>query len=773
MADAVDQCDAVSGIAVPHNNEVTQFTEFLNEACDQVSIRQNGKLVPSEMFSDVHNVQDPAEYFSRPILISTLNYAGNRGPLATYDITNAWIQANMYNFARVKGAFGYRATVCFRLQVIANPFQAGILKMAFSPFQDSSFALGFDRTTSIAAVSQLPGVMLDITEATSCILKIPFIHVNNYFSVVAPLASDVETLGKLVVFNYSPPVLAVGASNPTLPLWAWLEDFELIGATAAEFVVQSGKFSKKNTSSKEADAIPGNLSNVLSAGSNFVTWAGTRVPMISSFSGPTSWFMRQAAHIAASYGWSRPLDVQPTSKMYQTCNVYQNNSDGPDPSLNLGLFSDNAVAPLPGFAGTSLDEMSFDYIKSVFCAISVGTLSTADTIGLLKKSVQLTPSALFFTLNTNLRSPNLTIPTSSTGKSFWPSVPFAMANTFQLWRGGFRFRVRIAKTKFHTGRLILGFAPNNTAASNTTSRLPTNMTNMQFQSMVWDLRETNVVEFDCPFVSYQSYLQFLSNYGTFFITVLDPLDGPSTVSQTVNFIVEVAAMQDFEVAAYEKPLFPVSPADTIFTAQSGSFNSPPSDTPSLYCIGEKVNSVKQCIARAGVAAVLQSSGFTIIDATYSSSFWLPNSAAPTSLNPVRSFPLNYWQPFYAMSRGGYHVHAVPTSKGCTITASTSLNDLSGTSFIIENDGPLHVKAPYFHERSRGLVLGTFDSEVVLNPTIITFSKPAGSAADLIVSVRAADDFQLGYFVGAPPLCYPFDYSTPDDLLLQNILTTDR
>lgn len=658
------------------------------------------------------------------------------------------------------------------MQVIANPFQAGILRLCHSPYQIDAWANCFDRLTSLTAASQLPGVELDLAESTSCILKVPFIHPLNYFTVVPQ--STIEDMGKISVFAYTPAVLAVGASSPTVALWQWLEDFELIGAAPAEYTAQSGISARgKSTSSKEAEVVPANISNILSAGAKFTTWAGTKIPMLSAYAGPTSWFLRQTAHIAASYGWSKPLVVQPITKMVNTSNAYQNNSDGADPSFNLGLFSDNAVAVLPGFAGSSIDEMSFDYIKGVYAAVTIGSLTTTDVPSSISRSITLSPNSLYYS-PTNLSNLSLAFPNVNSGKSFWPSPLMALGNCFEKWRGGIKFRVKIAKTKFHTGRLILGFCPH---FASTASYVPTDPINMQYKSIVWDLREGNCVEFECPFTNNESYLSFDQNYGTFFISVLDPLDGPTTVSQVVNYVVEVAGMNDFEFAQPRNPVFPLAPIDTRYTAQSGLssvLNVSPDSTPSLLCIGEKVNSVKQMVSRACAVAGISLSGAGVYEPLLNSPYWSPTAAAPTSLTLIDNSYLNYFQSFYKISRGGYHLHLLPVGINVTMAAHLSANNsLSSTSMVLESNCPLHVKVPYYNYRSRDIVGDSVTSFSATNFVSYTVSKATGSNAKVIVSSRAAEDYQLGYFVGAPPLSIPFTANTLLDDLLESYLTTNH
>lgn len=776
-ADFLDQCDPITGVAVPQNNEVTAITDFMNEACDMVDVRAGAFSKLTEMYKDTNNVTDVSDYFSRPIIVRNDTYLNaTRGVIWSQEISNAYLQSALYNFARVKGAYGYRATVCFRVQVISNPFQAGILRLAFSPFERIGFGNHWARSQSLTSVSQLPGVELDLAESTSCVLKIPFIHALNYFTVTP--ASATESLGSVCLFAYTPVALGSGASNPTLTVWMWLEDFELVAATAAEYSAQSGVLSgKKAATNKESDVVPANLSGVLAAGAKLANWAGTKIPMISSYAGPTSWLMRQAAHIAASYGWSRPLAVLPNTKVINTINAYQNNSDGVDPSFNLGLFSDNAVAPLPGFAGSNLDEMAFDYITSVYSAISVGSLTTTDTINSFKKHVQLTPAAMYFTAGIASRIYNQVLPFGGSGKSFFPSPLFFLGNCFAKWRGGFKFRVKIAKTKFHTGRLILGFIPTPNPVSNLTTNLPTNPSNMQFKSVIWDLRESNSCEFECPFIHPMSYLDFTRSFGTFFISVLDPLDGPATVAQTVPFVLEVAGMPGFEYSHPRTPLYPLAPLDTVYIAQSGIdavFRSPTTDGTSALCVGEKINSVKQMIARACTVGVYNSSRSVVFEPLLNSGYWTPSAAAPTALEYVDNTYLNYFQGLYGISRGGYHNHIIPMGIDTVVSATLEPTDrLASAPIIAERSTALHVKVPYYNYRSRDIIGDPIAQFGASNLCKVNISLRTGGPTGVIHMVRAAEDFQMGYFLGAPPLAIPFGYSSTQDDELVFALSSDH
>jgi len=812
IADSVEACDPILGVAVAANSDMTALTNFVNEACDQVSIRSIGSVRLDEQYLDVSNVNEVKDYFIRPKLLNTIPYtATTRGSIATYDVSAATASLNLYNFSRIAGTYGWRATFCFRLQAVANPFQAGIIRMAFSPFEGAQNEMP-TRLGSITAISQLPGVELDLAQNTSVVLKIPFIHADNYFTFVSP-NGYIQSLGNLGVFAYTPITIAAGTDTPVLALWHWLEDFELISATSNNIVVPGlfkdgestvsyaklppiveefaplvedkpaisfvpevleTQMGKLGASSSESTAIPGNVSNVLAAGSNLVRWAANKIPMISSYAGPTSWFLREASKIAASYGWSRPIHVSPLTKMYATSQAYQNNSDAPDPSFNLGLCSENSIAPLPGFAGTDVDEMSIRYITSIYAAVSVATLSTTDAIGSYIKAIELSPGTMFFQTSTLMAAS--TIGGITPGLSIRPSGLFALGNCFQLYRGGMKFRIKIAKTKFHTGRLILGFTPYRFDLTNLTR--PLDPTNMQFKSVIWDLRESNVMDFECPFVSPLSYLARAESFGTFFIAVLEPLRGPTTVSQSVPMVIEVAGSDDFEFASPTTPYLPPTPRVSAYFAESGDmtvFNKPPSQEPSLLCVGEKVNSIKQVLARASPLLVANASGTFTFQPDRHYPVWTNVSLG--YLGNVVSTYYNYFMTFYGLYRGGYHYHVVANGEVLATAARVSGNP----SFIDSHvqmgtfDSSMHVKMPYYNKRSRAIITGPSGQYPVDNGMSLFVTRRTVVNPRAFVTFRPAEDFQLGYYCGPPGLAIPSPLSdfNPANTLFQSLMATAR
>lgn len=747
------------GLAVPTNTETETLTMFVNEACDQVSVRGALGVKPSELYTDVSSVTDIKDYFSRPKLIYSFIVPTGRVLINVFAIDNPFIQNYLYNFPRVKGAYGYRCTLCFKVQLATNPFLAGRLRLAFQPFFNPAVTLALhNRWTSAAAISQLPGVELDYAEQTSMILKIPFIHPMNYFPAVDQTPFNFGTVGLFCL-------LPISRSNvspfPAGSVYVWAEDFELIGAAGepttlpfqasllnpepllgGEEVIEA-QAGKLTATAKEEKIVPGALSKILGAGSRLVMVAGALVPTISSFAGPTSWALREISNIAASYGWSKPIDASPVHKLFSTMNTNQFNCDGADNAHSLGAFSENSVQPYVGFAGADVDEMAFPYLTSVSSMIYGGTLIPANPPSTYIYACDLCPKAMFFqpTFNRYLR-PSLT--------AFWPTPIFALANGFAKYRGGFKFKVKFAKTKMHTGRVMLGFQPK-TPIPSTTFAVPLEPLALNFKSLIWDLREGNEMEFDCPFICPVPFLDCDYSYGTFFIMVMEPLISVSSVGANAPFLIEVSALSGFEFAAPTTYDAVPAPLNLPIYAQSGDFepySAAMNTNLATYCIGEKMNSVKQIINRATLQEVLVGNSLQ----NYTMLVTLPVFSAGTIVDSMNT---NYRYFFYAygLNRGGAVYDFVPTTKDSTITAwqygTGAIPGPFNRSVVTEHNTALHVRRPYYSDFSR-----TICDPVALDRAIFAGIRSPDLEARTLLYTRCADDFQFGYFIGFPPMCYP-------------------
>jgi hypothetical protein len=772
LADTATSCNALDGVAVPESNEQQALTDFVNEACDSTEVRGAFYARQPQLKADGGEVSDLRKYFSRPypFYTGTFNQV-TRTQMMSQNVNLGWIEAVPGWYTRLSGMFGVRFKVVFRIQVAAQPFHAGRLRMVWVPQYNSRTNFSTLTTTS-NGVSMLPGVELDINESTSAVLEVPWVHTQNYLPVWGPSFD----LGQMSLFSYLPISMASGAAAPTYTIWAHLEDMEFISACPPQGTI---------TNVTPAMALPGetlgqNESALWRAGK--VALAAL-VPLIKSFEFKPSWALRAAANIASAFGWSKPTSGS-ISRMLVTSNTFQHNSDGVDLHYNLGTFSDNCIAPLAGFAGSQLDEMALSFLLTQWSCICVGNLLQTDTAGQTKYSCVLSPFSMWFNYVWNYPF----TPTYGSGTTPPPAntiltTPvFFLGLNFTRWKGSFEFRVKFAKTKFHTGRILVGFLPIDPSLTLTPGMTKTaGLTNLDYQSEVWDLRQGNTFTFSCPYTSRYEYLRVQDSFGVFNMVILDPLAAPATVSPTVTFCVEVRCKPDFEFATPYGPLCLPAPLTPINIMASMLLPAMTTDRSAELCIGERVLSIKQLLTKACAAGSFTSGvGWQYIQSwiLYASSAYVSGAAYP----PPSTYT-SFLKTMYVYARGGtiFDIIGPINNSGANtgslvVTTPGEVNNFRGGAascaqpFISELGGQVHFKLPY-NSCTPSALIGANTLSMYTGPNLFAYVNLNTTNAEAVpFYIRACDDSQLGYFIGTPPI----DTSTTfpnDSAILTNLAPT--
>ncbi|APG76740.1 hypothetical protein 2 [Beihai picorna-like virus 79] len=525
---------------------------------------------------------------------------------------------------------------------------------------------------------------------------------------------------------------------------------------------------------------------------------GSAIPLISSVTTPLAWATRVGANMASAFGYSRPVQCEKTDRFWNTQNHFQNNADGPDGAFNLGLLQANSVCPDGTVGGTNVDEMAISYLVSKPAAIDRFTVDTAATGRVYQ--LGLCPDSMYFNAdyaNSAVSHPPFTWDSdiSFPGAVVNPAPTFWLGQMFTYFRGGFKFRIKCNKTRFHGGRMMLMFTPYsyqdfyNKVLFSPDANDPNMDDDLYGQSIVWDLRESSEIEFECPFIALSPYLPTAVPYGTFSISVIDNINAPANVMQELSFVVESSAMPDFELAfpvqkdyipnpandlrTYGSTYAPVTTSELEIESQSGV--PIPLNDKSCQCIGEKIMSVKQLLSRAEWSV-------------YSAMKKMAEPYVPGGLKGcIRMYPWysprNYFG-FYDNTCKGYYklsTHALIASAFAFARGGTcydnnaavahpmlfSYNDLYRTanssigagSNLFEVTNFMKAKDPFYSQTTKVPTLPSYNP-VQISSTKYNFSpyrKPEFvflfGQDDDITSSRAADDAQLGFFLCAPQMMY--------------------
>lgn len=225
--------------------------------------------------------------------------------------------------------------------------------------------LTYNKTT----VSQLPHVEFDLNCDTEATLEIPYVSPYSHYSI----KDHIGEVGSYFLYPYSP--LKIGTAGGTIcqwTLWASLKDVELVAPTLPQMAVGKGRMRpvamvKKRgtvTESEQTQLGIGPIESVLNKVSRAADVVA-QIPVISLVASQVKWasdIVSRAAHI---FGWAKPLDLDHACRMYHNYAPFWGNVDTVDMGLPLSMVSTNSLEVLPGFAGTDIDETGIDFVKTI------------------------------------------------------------------------------------------------------------------------------------------------------------------------------------------------------------------------------------------------------------------------------------------------------------------------------------------------------------------------------------------------------------------------
>lgn len=660
------------------------------------------------------------DYLERPQQIASGLFSNTDGPttFTKYKVIDQ-VTSNSLFYNKILGRYSFKADVRLRLQANATRFQQGRYILAWCPSGgDNGCVVGdpfflFHAATT-CQVTQLPHVEFDLACDTEVELLIPF---TAYFMAVGQVNSGVGSMdiGNFFIYPYTPLVAATGALTCSYTLWASLENITFFGSA----IPQSGmkmqaKKGKKSVAQEEAISVgKGPISTVLNGISTF---AGTlsMIPMLTEIAAPVSWVTGILGQTAAAFGWSKPSDESPSMRVVRQPQPFFSNVDTVDPGMKLSMLITNSVDTLPGFAGTDIDEMSIDYLKSIPAYFSRFNFSTAQNVNDALCNYKVSPMHCGY-LATTLSGQATT----------FPPVGY-LSNAFAYWRGSMKFTFKFAKTEFHSGRLLISFNPVNTSYVGGVS--PTFIQNSNYVIReIFDLRRGNEFTVTVPYVNYENWTETEGGFiGYLSALVLDPLIAPSTVSSYITCLVEVSGGDDLEFAAPSGSsaghnLIQLTTFQSGMSMQNveepcevsdivlGGSTSMDSDTvvaASFSCIGEKILSLRQYLKRFSPLSVVAGTGgstFLLGDGTAVAYTITPlmdvNKDAATSADPptYSADPFTYFGAMYGLFRGSirYRLTNFSNSDQGTLMAAMTAGRYSKNKYwnvVTPNGAPTSVAA---------------------------------------------------------------------------------
>jgi hypothetical protein len=500
---------------------------------------------------------DIKEFLSRPIVCPAGNISWTTIMANGSNIFNMLIPTTMIGPGTVwgdklEGFLGFKGTFCFKVQFSAQRFQSGIALVSILPAAEHIAPIRLGLVESdILYKSQLPSVRFNIAELNEVEIKVPFISPELFYSRNNP-----RNWAKVYIDVYS----ALLGGDLTGLCWCWFEDVELFHAMAQSGFTTSNKSKRKVAYQDIEDTGRAPISQPLSTFSRAFGQVAANIPFLSAVARPASWFLDAVSKSVASFGYGSTVDTSFRKAVVYKSLPHANNCDTNDTSDSLGLFVSNKVSQMPGFAGTNIDEMALQYLVQIPCYMASFSWAKTDTYYTMKYNLWNGPSTVVSS-KTVTPSTGAPIPTYRFGPAGYISTSFA------FWRGTMKYRFYINKTDFHTGRLLFTFS----AGYGVTN--PTPVAAIPFvYKWIWDIEDSYSFEISIPYVGFTPWtpttLGASGSTGLLQISVLTPLNGPSTVSSTAEIVVEGLGGEDLEFGGFETPTQNFAP----IMAYSGDVN---------------------------------------------------------------------------------------------------------------------------------------------------------------------------------------------------------
>lgn len=620
-------CDRMEDISpTDGSRETAGLTSLLGDAnvCAVIPYQ-----TPSSFLTSTETTTDLKEYLSRPRVIRSANLPVTRGRQDSGVVSLATLQTTFPSFSeRLWGTYAIRFTIRISVQIAATPFQQGLLALAWQYNAGVDSAFEFDRGSEHYSVTHLPHVRLNFQKETTATLEIPFLHTLDYF----PLRGGSSGLeyGHWSLVNLVNSYVLPTTALPVYKIYFSLHDLELLGATPwvdNSIFLTSGleipsatRVVKKVVSKLAAADSELRSSKLVSTSLSYVSKGldvASKIPLIGSFTGTPSWLVSTLSKAAASFGYAAPSVEVPPSRMLDNKTLDPTHIDIPIASSKLSNFQSNKIEISEALGACAEDQMSFAYVLSKPSYIYTGSISTSTPVGSLVYGTKISPASWY---HKSSGTGNTGIPYSSslTTNAFYPSTLFFVADSFRYWRGGVRFTITFAKTAFHGGHVLATFVPYNENAGaiaiTNTTRIPeiTGPGGPQPNgySTVFDLRAGDSFTFDVPFIGDTPYVGTFDSTGGFSMIVMNKLVTSSAeASTTIDFMVEISALDDFEFAVpVPSSMARVTQTSGVVIFQSGmedielqsGMDSMAAEVapvvtvePSATIIGEKFNSLKQ------------------------------------------------------------------------------------------------------------------------------------------------------------------------------------
>lgn len=376
---------------------------------------------------------------------------------------------NSENIVQKLNRFTYfRANVKIRVVFNATPFQQGRYWLFFSPFDNEC---NRPETGHLSNQTGYPGIELDLASGAPVEVKIPYCAPLSHYDLVNGFSS----MGELKMVKLNEIQDGTSPASPAFyTIYAWFEDIELALPNPVRILQAQVGEEQQVTSGPPISGLANQVAQTMSM-------AGKIIPSLQPALKPVEWVSRAVAGVASSLGFNKPTNLDKNCLFTNVPAKGYTNCDGIDMSTKLAAMPDNSLTQEQGLFSTDIDEMDMSYVCSKSC--------------ILENDIAW-----------NINSPsgdliyNWPVMPGICGVASSDRLPATIlgyvASMFSLWRGTIKYRITVAKTAFHTGRLRLTFFPGDSFFRNQTPR-----DRQSAYNWILDLSVSSEFEIEVPYIA--------------------------------------------------------------------------------------------------------------------------------------------------------------------------------------------------------------------------------------------------------------------------------
>jgi hypothetical protein len=726
-------------------------------------------------------LNDVKGFLERPVVIKTFDWTTSQQKLesllaSAVNLPNNWCGIPMI-LEKLRGFRYLRCDFVFKIQINAQPFNAGMLMAYFEPFKTQQEFTPSNIQT-LSGRTGYRNTKMNLQRSTAINHRVPFMMPFSHFQ----LNDAIGLLGDFDVCVYS---ALTGTSDADGTVWVHAENIDIQMPTGlppfdfpnpgkARGRAQSAVESVMKTEKESSDGtLSGTLSNVASIAKPFGD-----VPVIGDIAKPVSWAADAASGVASLFGFSKPADEAFDTTVTPQYIKNMANYDGDAKTKPLGLAAANAVAIPQGVYGTSDDEMAIATIVKDPIFLDSFTMSKDQNVDTQLWAWPVRPQ----TCRTRTGAGG-SIYRENTRLSF-------LSESFKFWRGGLKFHVEIVKTVFHSGRIRIFYVPGLYIP------IATDVDVDKCYSRIIDFRDTTEFEFTVPYVNNAPWsliwetggVQEANPTGYLFVQVLNALRNPTTASDSIEFMVSISADSDFQFGY-------MTDENQWFLADHALTNRGPAQSSDLFpasrmeglnpnqiALGEAISSLRQCLKRYAPYPTLLP--VPTLDAeAWKVRPYLESSGSSNVDNFASVF--NKWAAMYRCYSGSMRVMLAQPARSESVPQTVGVTlDLLGSSILdnpdnyfsayatslfksiygaprqnafldmekaVEFDIPFYQRWPFLPTQLAQMK--TYDPDSDARQSFVPYNHGTAlivdNKAELEVFRHIGEDFNFGYLVGAP------------------------